>query len=607
MKPSITISGMRKQKVFLFGLYLLIASYLPTNTIKAQSGSLDKSFGENGVVTDKNYLGVSNAAKLLKDGKIIAAGDAYFNGIAGFFVAKYNSDGSIDSSFGTNGGVITDFPLKFEHCYAVGVQTDGKIIAGGTVFNSGLVDIALVRYNTNGSIDSSFGNEGLLISDLGANELFKSMIIQADDKIIISGNSQKNDNDIFTNFLVRYLKDGTLDYSFGDNGKTLTVFDNEVENRAVTLQKDGKIITGGNYGYLGNQVQFILVRFLENGVIDNEFGISGMSKEGYGNKIGAELHSLIIQDENKIIAGGFGGKLKSNMALMRFEKDGLIDTSFSTDGKLLAEFENETSISSLLYQKDGKIITAGSINPFYSNAGFAVARYSSNGELDSSFGTNGLTVTYIENTSTCSDALLQDDGKIILVGSSFLNATNENHFAFARYNNVIKQHSDIYVRLRKWLHNHGFSWENKGDNDIAYYAVERSNNGNVFKEISRIFNNTGQSNYEDNESTNGTNYYRLRAVGTDGIIGYSNTISINYIEKEVKLYPNPVKNTLHIEGLPTAEKTKLSIIDFNGNTKAITTITGNACNWNIAQLNKGNYMLKIEQANAQFSIKFIKE
>ncbi|MGH9824601.1 MAG: delta-60 repeat domain-containing protein, partial [Blastocatellia bacterium] len=224
---------------------------IPT-PVRAAIGDLDPSFGGAGkVVTNLGGFDVIHALAVQNDGKIIAAGTS---GVQ-FAAARYNANGSLDSGFGGNGTLTTDFSggAGFEQANALVLQPDGKIVAAGYTPSSSGFDFALARYNSDGTADKRFGNRGKVTTNFfgfSADEAAASaLVIQSDGKIIAAGstNSLFGLNQVFG--LARYNEDGTLDPSFGNGGTVaISFFNNRDYNeiaRAVVIQPDGRILAAG--------------------------------------------------------------------------------------------------------------------------------------------------------------------------------------------------------------------------------------------------------------------------------------------------------------------------------------------------------------------------
>lgn len=314
-------------------------------------GTLDSTFDQDGKLTT-DFGGDESAFSLAiqDDGKIVVAGRTRdVNFVHDFALARYNIDGSLDSTFDGDGKVTTDFGGGFEEFRSIVIQGDGKIVAAGRT--RGLnddPDFALARYNTNGSLDSTFDRDGKLTTDFGRDEEATSMSLQQDGQIVVTGIT----GDIFTSnydfILARYNTDGSLDSTFDQDGKLTTDFGGEETAASLTIQNDGKILVAGTqYGPNTNAVDFMLVRYNTAGLLDSTFDLDGMVKTDFGDFERAT--SLALQVDGKIVvAGKVYNRNVSNpdFALARYNADGTLDSTFDGDGKLTADFGRDDDLSS---------------------------------------------------------------------------------------------------------------------------------------------------------------------------------------------------------------------------------------------------------------------
>jgi uncharacterized delta-60 repeat protein len=583
---------------------LLAVLLLAIQFVYAQAGTLDSSFGFGGKVIQTFQDGFEKCygVAVQRDNKIITVGDGGDYASSGFLVLRFNESGIIDTSFNFDGRAIADFIYDWAEARAVAIQEDGKIVVTGIGFRDNFTDydynVLLARFNTNGNLDTSFGSNGLVITDFGGNESSRALAIQGDGKIIIAGNISGQ------NFLtLRYNVNGTLDSSFGDKGKVITVFGLAYAN-AIAIQKDGKIITAGSSSSSNSS---IIVRYHSNGILDTSFGNAGIlvNNYGYQNTI---FNSIAIEPNGFILAAGAsGGGLGCSMFIVRFNSFGDLDYHFGMNGKAIVDFDGFNSEATKVnLQKDSKIVLIGStINAFASNKNnFAIVRLLQNGVTDSTFGVSGKTVTDFgeEYGETAFSGTLDRLERVIAGGSS-----NKDYGVFiSRYtNNSLNTKSYKLFKIKRWLHHHGITWEDAPVNDLQYYSVQRSN-GNSFSEIARV-NKQSTSLYQfEDAAVSDNGNYRVAAISKTGRVLYSNVVAI---EKEIgiKFYPNPTTNTLHIEGLPTNTKTKLTIADFSGNVRMVTTANTAIFEWNISRLQKGSYVVRVEADNNVTSVTFIKE
>jgi len=274
-----------KGQCFFPGLFwVLLLCLLPSPALAQSPGDLDSTFdGDGKVTTDFGGSGSSTqsigALALQPDGKIVAAGTGYEDGSSHFALARYQADGSLDPTFDGNGKVTTGLnPYTNVAVRALALQPDGKILVAGAGDgdNSDTINFALIRYNADGSLDSSFGDEGKLIPGFDFFYL-KTFILQPDGKIVVAGNPpyDSGTND-FT--LVRYEANGSLDLTFGGDGKVTTDFGGTADvANALALQPDGKLVAAGvRYEPLALEpYKFALARYNPDGNLDPSFDGDG--------------------------------------------------------------------------------------------------------------------------------------------------------------------------------------------------------------------------------------------------------------------------------------------------------------------------------------------
>ncbi len=403
-------------------------------------GSLDLSFGNNGqVITDIGGHDYCNAICIQPDGKILIGGTS-FNGVKWTFtLIRYNTDGILDNTFGNNGFVSTDLGGISDECYSIAIQSNGKIVAAGTAtINNDTSYFALVRYNYNGSLDSTFNNNGIAFTDFGRKSYGTSVAIQPNDKIIVAGYSDINGNYDYDYAIARYNTDGTLDLTFDGDGKTSTDFEIYDFGYSLSIQPDGKIIVAGTSMNNSDTSYFALVRYNYNGSIDSTFGSSGKVINDCGGIAGAS--SVILQPDEKIIAAGFSKTVGGipDFSLVRYNTDGSLDNNFNGNGIVITDFGGDDQIYSLALQSNGKIVAAGYtiFNDISGqNVDFAIARYNSDGNLDYTFGNNGKVTTSFGCWDYGGHVAIQSDGKIVVAGhSQDIYGALGDDYLLARYN-----------------------------------------------------------------------------------------------------------------------------------------------------------------------------
>ena len=435
-------------KVLALGAGALIClPLLGAQTASAASGGLDATFGRNGKVkTDFNGNNdLAYGMALQADGKVIVAGISFAGNDASggdFAVARYNANGMLDTSFGVGGKVTTDMG-QTENASSVVVQPDGKIIVGGgtyPIFPSSGGQFALVRYNSNGSLDTSFGDDGIVQTTFSTSGCYASALaLQTDGKIVAAGTNYRDFSSNSDFGLVRYNSNGTLDTSFGTNGLVSTEFDGMLDAASsVLIQSDGKIVAVGSASSSATFYDFAVVRYLANGQIDTSFGTAGKVRTDFG---GANLdiaYAGALQADGKIIAAGVTtdrSGSKTPFALARYNSNGTLDTSFSSDGRTSVDFGGYfQAVYQVLVQPDGKIVAAGYPNSEGSDSDFLLTRLNSNGSIDTTFGAAGkVRTSFGDLNGGANAAVLQPDGKIVAAGFQATSTQKATEIVMARY------------------------------------------------------------------------------------------------------------------------------------------------------------------------------
>jgi uncharacterized delta-60 repeat protein len=383
---------------------------------------LDTMFGADGRVVTDVFGSTINAMALQPDGKIVALG-APFGSF--FHLARYNSDGSRDASFGDHGFVSTYADVSVvDTADAVLVQPDGKIVVVVSGFGEGFV---LARYANNGSPDPSFGTQGKTITNLGP-ALAWAAVIQPDGKIIVAGVRRESPTDDF--ILARYNSDGSLDSGFGSGGIIFTDMGGDDGANAVALQPDGKIIAAGYSS--GN---FALARYDSNGNPDSSFGTGGKVITDFAGGFDT-AHAAVVQTDGKIVVAGETGQspfINFDFALARYDSNGNLDQGFGIDGKITTDFSNGNNKAfAVALQPDEKIIAAGFASNPNGDSDFGLTRYNANGSPDSSFGASGwITADFLGGFDEARAVALQPDGKIVAAGSASFIAAGGASFSYS--------------------------------------------------------------------------------------------------------------------------------------------------------------------------------
>lgn len=429
IKHSSTTGAPQFKFLQMAALALILCWPLP-DRVHAAAGDLDLSFGSNGKVTT-DFSGrndSTDAVAIQSDGKIVVAGNAFIESEVSieFALARYNTDGSLDPSFGSAGRVHTEIG-NVAMIFDMVIQPDGKIVVTGLVANHAF---GLARYNNDGSLDTSFGSGGKAITEFfGGPDLAQGVALQSDGKIVVAGFvfDLRVGNELIG--LVRYNSDGTLDSTFGPGGKVTTKIRFADRANDVVVQPDGKIIAAGSSGDSSIGTNFALVRYNADGSLDPSFGSGGVALNHPSSMFSARgIRSIALQPDGRIVAAAFG-------EIARYNANGSLDSSFGSMGEVIDDFSFDKT---LVLQPDGKIVVSGTGASEGTGEDFALQRYNSNGSLDLTFGSGGKVSTDFGDIFDVPNALaIQNDGKIVQVGSSFQLGTQMD-FALVRYDSGIQ-------------------------------------------------------------------------------------------------------------------------------------------------------------------------
>lgn len=519
----------RRRLGFAWAIILLTLAPLPAHA--AENDGLAANFGGfgiGGVVASVPFA--INKIALQPDGKVIAIGVRENT----FVTARYTSDGQIDTSFGASGIVATTIAPGQQDAWAsdVAIQPDGKIVVVGTLTTPGDRDFAVVRYNTDGTLDNSFSDNGILYAGFENKDDFGSAVaIDSNNRIIVGGTATIGDDDDFA--VMSLTPNGLFDPSFGGgDGRATIGFGDDENAKDLVIQPDGRIVLGGRKyvsDIFGWHTEFAVARFNPDGSPDTTFDSDGkrsidLSGGDFGESVALDTHGRIIitgsdfefarlypsgaldpnfdgdgklstpvsrntwsstvlalPDDKILAAGSIGGQ----MALLRYNFDGTLDARFDGDGKLLLDIlpdiseaadsmlrmpdsrlllaggnvivrlfadgtldsggrqlaapasgsqDNLHIVQATLAQPDGAIVSVGLAHRGGMDDDIVLTRHLPNGLPDPTFGSNGARVFGFGATSENSqDALLQPDGKIVVVGTSRVDFQTDTNLMLARF------------------------------------------------------------------------------------------------------------------------------------------------------------------------------
>jgi uncharacterized delta-60 repeat protein len=389
-------------------LMLLGCLWLGVTSAAAAPGDLDPSFSGDGKIV--GYEASNYDLREPGFSTVVLQGDGKIVAVGDYGLVRLNPDGTNDDSFVTDPPYTN--PLSFA---AVALQADGRIVAAGHEYNFATddSDFFVARYNPDGSRDDTFSGDGILTMDFGGHDdRAKALVVQPDGKIVVAGYSVELDTEDVPSgdfALARYNPDGTLDSTFSGDGKRTTNFADDTAHD-IALQPDGKIVVGGSASG-----DIAVVRYDEDGSLDSSFSGDGRVTAGLTGAPRDRVGAIAIQPDEKIVAaGGTAG----DFALARFDPDGSLDATFGGDGVVTTEFGQEAAAHDVVLQS-GRLLAAGR-----AGRDFALARYELDGDLDAGFSGDGMLTTHLyfsDAADAASSIAVQPDGRIVVAGYSDYN------------------------------------------------------------------------------------------------------------------------------------------------------------------------------------------
>src|SRR6266576_6480342 len=360
---SIEILG---KQAMLRGLSFIVVSlallFIVPRSVQAAAGDLDPTFGNGGVV-QTDFSGGDDygfGVKVQSDGKTVVVGESGVYPLFHSALTRYTKNGTLDQTFGTGGKVIAALDPGGDGSTAIAFQPDGKIVtAGSVIHNNFVVAFVTARFNSDGSLDQTFGSNGSVQTTFGdAAAEGNDVVLQGDGRIIVVGFTGAGSYSSLNNFaLVRFNPDGSLDQSFGAGGKVKSA--RGVATSAV-LQGDGKIVVGGTYD-TGSSRGFMLSRYNSNGTLDGSFGTAGVTKTAIGSGEAFSFGIGLLSD-GRIVLGGYSATTQDHdFTVACYNSNGTLDQTFGTGGIATTDFSGGTDdiAYALAVQRDNKIVLGG--------------------------------------------------------------------------------------------------------------------------------------------------------------------------------------------------------------------------------------------------------
>jgi uncharacterized delta-60 repeat protein len=407
-------------------LVTLTVSILSVGLFAQPAGTIDPSFADNGkLIIDNGNVDLFTDVEIQNDQKIVAVGityDAAF--VASAQAMRFWPDGSPDLTFGTNG--VFTYSLNFEaNIYACTIRDNGKIVMTGSTTDYNDYRILLIQLNEDGTLDNSFGTNGVVVQKIGPDMNFfedhsYAIALQDDGMILVAGKSYNLDYR-FVPVVVRFTENGELDTAFGTNGvASVPVIDVENDFDCLVVQDDGKIVASGHYANELLSFALLVARFLPDGTLDDTFGDNGIINYPY--QADAEGFGITLTSDDKILLTGFTASASYNysMMLMKFDQQGNPDPGFGDEGLVIADYGSYDIGYGIHVQSNDKILVAGTSGELVPNdCDMALWRYNPDGTLDNTFGTNGMSkIQFYGNPDEGLAMAHQSDGKIVIAGKA---------------------------------------------------------------------------------------------------------------------------------------------------------------------------------------------
>ena len=393
-------------------------------------GTLDTTFGTGGIATSSlDNVGAGDAIAIVPSG-LSNSGDILVTGITSgdhIYVAEYNTDGTLNTSFGTAGIVVVSSGSS-EEAYAISALSDGTILVSGhvTISREG-VQIELIKLNADGSLDTAFGTGGIVNTQIGAYAEARSMAVLSTGKILVGGQGTDTGGheDVC---LVEYNGDGSLDTAFGSGGIVLKQIGAYSEAYSMAVTTGGTILVGGWGTDTGGHQEMVLAEFNGDGSMDTSFGSGGIVVHEIGAYTG--IDAIHVDSDGTILAAGYGtnGSGDLEMALVKVSSTGSLETAFGLSGVDALALGDYSAANALVVDSDGTILVGGLETDTSGDKEIAIIAYNGDGSLDTTFG-NGAITTEIGSSATANAMTIDPNGELDVAG---LGDTDE--LALVRYN-----------------------------------------------------------------------------------------------------------------------------------------------------------------------------
>ncbi len=411
---------------------LALLFFLPL-LLLSQEGEFDLSFnGDGKFILDLSYDDGATCVALQPDNKIVIGGTVNRNDVSSV-VIRLDRNGNPDLTFGTLGIADIEFPDFGPSVQDVAVQGDGKILALSRTYRDSESGIMINRFNKNGSLDLTFGDTGMVYREgWFGSSYWNSILAMPDGKMVVGGYTYFSSTGV-SGVLLGYNENGSRNLAFGDSGMVkFNLGGGSAEIEKLILSKSGNILAVGS-GFAQGDRNFLVAQFNPDGTFYTPFGGNGIATIPFGND--AAAYAISEQADGKIVlAGDIYLNNDYQFAVARILADGTLDQNFGSNGKVTTPILNgDAKAVAVAILGDGKILAAGQAEGIW-NRDFALVRYRSDGSLDKSFNFDGISTKNMgSDDDDAFDAVIQPNGRLVMVGQTFENSFSSNVITAGRF------------------------------------------------------------------------------------------------------------------------------------------------------------------------------
>ncbi len=418
-----------RPRIFLPAIALLLMWVPPAHALTP--GGLDPTFGQGGKVTALPKGAVGYAVHIDPHGRAITAGYT-LGGHPDFVVARFLQNGTLDTTFGDHGRTVLDLGGA-DYAYALDLQADGRIVVAGESDVGGTSRIAVVRFNNNGRPDATFGGgDGFTLTSFGnQRQAANAVVLTPDGNIIVAGFTSAGTN--ARSAMIRYTPGGQLDRSFGGDGRvSFDLSSSDEQFEAIAWDGTNYVLAG--YAEVSLTPEFSAASVTGSGKLNVQFSHDGFTTTNV--TAGADLGYAMVRQPNGtiVVAGRVSNSGRDDWGVVRYLPSGALDTSWGGNGKVVTSFGKSFDVAyGIASQTNGKIVVVGRVHRRATGSDFGVVRYNTDGSVNLTFGMSGKAVTdFAGSDDGARDVIARpSNGKILVVGDATVNGVRR--LALARY------------------------------------------------------------------------------------------------------------------------------------------------------------------------------